>query len=85
MPPIKPKRKSNMGIAAPIDLPRALAEVSEGETAYADGIAVDDCPYPSGTGAEGNKARAAWMTGWYDAKMRDKLGHIWAKYGMTYP
>lgn len=70
---------------APIDLPRTASEIAEGEAAYAAGQDVDSCPYPSGNGANGNKARSAWMTGWYDAKIRAKLGHIFDKYGMTYP
>jgi len=79
------KRKRSMVAIEPIELPRTAKEVAEGEAAFVAGQTIADCPYPQGQGLDGNKARSAWMTGWYDEKMRAKLGHIWNKYGTTYP
>lgn len=61
-------------------LDRNFPEVPEGEAGYKEGMDVDDCPYPIQ-----DIRRTAWMTGWYDEKFRNVLGHIWAKYGLEYP
>ena len=63
--------------------PRTVPEYYEGLRAYAEtpknlcNKAIDKlCRYPS-TGF--STARVAWWTGWYDARVEDRLGHIFNK------
>lgn len=45
----------------------------EGYIAYNEGFVDDDCPYPPDNGK--NQDRIDWMSGWYDGRLIDKLGH----------
>lgn len=51
----------------------------EGRKAYEKGS--DLCPYEQWSGDQ----RSSWWTGWYDARINDRLGHIWEKWGISYP
>lgn len=61
-------------------MPRDSQECRDGEQAYRDGVRVNDCPYPIG-----DDRRSEWMTGWYDERTFDRLGHIFKRWGLTWP
>ena len=42
------------------------------------------CPHKRISG-QFNEKRSAWWTGWYEARIAGKLGHILERHGMTYP
>lgn len=61
------------------DQVRKMPAHERGYRAFHDGISSNSCPFPRGD------QRMAWFTGWYDARMQDTLGHIFDKYGLTWP
>ncbi len=63
---------------------RKLKAEKEGGVAFREGV--EENPYPSDMGSGAMSGlRIAWWTGWYDAKVFKKLGHIFKKYNMTWP
>ena len=46
-----------------------------GIAAYEAGISVDDCPLHQDT-----SAKKQWLEGWYEARTKTRLPHIYAKY-----
>ena len=56
----------------------------QGKSAYNTGISSNHNPYPSSKSISQNKDRCEWYGGWYDARIQDKLGHIFEKYGITW-
>jgi ribosome modulation factor len=62
------------------EIDRNRAEGDYGEVAYAKGKSIEDCPY-----AIGCSKRTYWLTGWYDARTRHNLRHVFEKYWMTFP
>ena len=62
------------------ELNRDIPEVRAGERAFEKNVLLDDCPYP-----KGNARRTPWMTGWYDGRMRARLGHVFKKHDISWP
>ena len=56
----------------------------QGKAAYHTGVSSEKNPYPSMKSIRQNKDRCEWYNGWYDARIQDKLGHIFEKYGITW-
>lgn len=69
-----------MSICKIQEIDRNRAEVEYGETAFEKGKAVSACPY-----AIGCSKRTYWMTGWYDARTRHNLRHVFEKYWIVFP
>ena len=55
-----------------------MPEYRDGAEAYREGRSVDDHDLDKA-------GRNAFMDGWYDARTRDRLGHIFQRYGTTWP
>ena len=67
----------------PLELNPAVREhpsYEEGVNAFTSFYDIDDCEYEWHT-----EERMAWLCGWYDARMRDKLGHVFEKHGLEWP
>jgi len=63
-----------------IDVPRDTPQCQEGQQAHADGQTQHECPYPIG-----DNQRTGWLTGWYDALVRERFGAVFERCGVTYP
>ncbi len=54
-------------------------EVLAGENAFAAGMEVNECPYRIN-----NPNRTPWMSGWYNARTRMFLKHVFDKHGIDW-
>lgn len=57
-----------------------LYEYKQGCASFEQGAGVDSCKY-----AKHTSAAKAWRTGWYDARTRSRLGHIFDRWKLDYP
>ena len=66
---------------------RMLEDVTEkdrhkilaGENAYVAGMEAEDCPYK-----RHNANRIPWMFGWFNARTRERLRHVFEKHGIDW-
>lgn len=58
-------------------VPTNTPTYAEGALAFRDGVKEDDCPY-----LPGKEGRVSWLTGWTNARLNSKLGHIFRKYNV---
>lgn len=63
-----------------LDLPRHYDECRMGESDFKNGRPISNCPFPMG-----DERRKRWMTGWYDARTRKRLGHIFERWRLQWP
>lgn len=61
------------------EIDRDQPEVYAGANAYYRGVDIDSCPH-----AKSNGNRSVWMTGWLDARTRNRLSHAFAAYGIVW-
>lgn len=55
----------------------------EGQAAFLSGLSDNDCPYPIGSSLDGS--RRSWLSGFFDEKIKQKLGSFFARHGVEYP
>jgi len=58
---------------------RRTSQYFDGRNAFKRGLTVDDCPYRAGLN------RQSWMTGWYDERTWNRLGHIFRARKVSWP
>ena len=59
---------------------RKRSEYFEGRRAFGLSKIADDCPYEVG-----HNARVGWHVGYYDARTKESLGHVFERNGIDFP
>ncbi len=61
--------------------------VRRGRQAFRDGWEETECPFPQGSSTVPGKPskRQSWLTGFFEEQVRSRVGHILAKYGVSWP
>lgn len=57
----------------------------EGKDAYQLNLCLGGDIEPKNPYSIRDGRRTAWFAGWYDERIRDRLGHVFDKYGLSYP